>query len=304
MGIEIKITDPANTPAADIQLVITLLSRFAGGQFAPAVPAAQWEHADLPDTGGFQPTPEQAFGHSDPSPEQAFGAAPLIPGASAAPYTAGVDPASIALAAALSTSTASAPALQMAAPAPGSLAPTAAAPAPQAAPAPGGVQVDSTGLPWDASIHAKATGGGGVMNADNTWRAKRGVDAAFKAQREAQLRSVMGAPAAAPLPNAAPLPTAGPASSGVPASAPAGVAPAYAPSAPAPTPGVPAAPTANYVELVNTISAAMGANKINADDVRGACVMFGIPDLPLLASRLDLVSSVSARINAVIASRG
>lgn len=50
---------------------------------------------------------------------------------------------------------------------------------------------DAAGLPWDERIHA----GSKVMNADGTWRRKRGVDEATAQAVEAELRGVPQAPA-------------------------------------------------------------------------------------------------------------
>lgn len=46
-------------------------------------------------------------------------------------------------------------------------------------------ETDSTGLPWDERIHASSK----ALNADGTWRTKRGVDKALVASVEAALRA-------------------------------------------------------------------------------------------------------------------
>lgn len=108
------------------------------------------------------------------------------------------------------------------------------APSPTAAPsgAPiASVELDSSGLPWDARIHSGPTDKK-PKNADGTWRRKRGTDDATMASVTAELRQVMGAPA----PVAAPVPTppaAAVAVSPEPAPVP---APPVAPVAPPPTP--------------------------------------------------------------------
>lgn len=69
---------------------------------------------------------------------------------------------------------------------------------------------DSTGLPWDARIHAKSK----TTNKDGTWKSARGVDAATVAAVEAELRALIAPPmptaAAAPVMQAQPvaMPTA------------------------------------------------------------------------------------------------
>lgn len=80
------------------------------------------------------------------------------------------------------------------------IAPTAAT-APTAVP--GTVGRDSTGLPWDARIHASTK----TKVASGAWTAKRNVDPVFKAQVEADLR---GVPAPAPAAGAPATPPAAP----------------------------------------------------------------------------------------------
>lgn len=77
---------------------------------------------------------------------------------------------------------------------------------------------DSEGLPWDERIHAGSHG----VNADGTWRAKRGVDAAVAAAVRAELLGTpatpdpttvgfgQSTPAAAVLPPPAPVPAVTP----------------------------------------------------------------------------------------------
>lgn len=173
-----------------------------------------------------------------------------------------------------------------------------------------GVDLDAKGMPWDNRIHAESKG----KIADGTWRKKRNLDPALVAQVEAELRQVMGAPAAAPLAQAAPTapipapqaatvttPTAGVASSAVAVPAP----PAPAPAAPvAPAPAAPSGEArAQFVALVGRASAAIQGQKVTQAEVNQCCVNAGVPALPLLANRLDLVAMVAAQVDALIASR-
>lgn len=232
--------------------------------------------------------PNVAFGIPDPA-AVAFGSnpLPLPPGATAAPSTADAAP--------LPTVPAAPPAISTGAPVPPppAVSPAPVAPVPPAPVVPlnlaAGVDLDKNGLPWDARIHA----GTKRKNADGSWTAKRGVDAATIAAVEAELRQVMGAPLA---PSPAPAPaltvTAGPAS--------------LADGAPAP--GAPPAPLsgdarAQFVGLVGRASAAMQAQKITQAEINEKCAAVGVPALPLLANRLDLVPQVAASIDALIASR-
>ncbi len=152
-----------------------------------------------------------------------------------------------------------------------------------------GVELDKHGLPWDGRIHA----GTKRKNADGSWTAKRGVDPALVASVEAELRQVMGAPAAAPL---APVPTPVAPIAPVVTSAPQITAPPAPAVAPADARGM-------FVALVGRASAAIQGQKVTQAEVNQCCADAGVPALPLLANRLDLVAQVAAHIDALIAAR-
>lgn len=163
-----------------------------------------------------------------------------------------------------------------------------------------GVDLDAKGLPWDNRIHA----GTKRKNADGSWTAKRGVDPALVAQVEAELRRVMGAAPAAPLAPAVPAPPPTAPIAPVVVSAPqvtAPPAPAVAPAAPAGE--VPADARAQFVALVGRASAAIQGQKVTQAEVNQCCADAGVPALPLLANRLDLVAQVAAHIDALIGAR-
>lgn len=86
---------------------------------------------------------------------------------------------------------------------------------------------DSSGLPWDERIHSLSGDGSKPLNANGTWRRKRGVSDELVAQVEAELRGsghpTPQAPVAVPVP---------------PAPAIAATAPTTAPPAPPVTPAV------------------------------------------------------------------
>jgi hypothetical protein len=82
----------------------------------------------------------------------------------------------------------------------------AAQTAPAAAPTANDTTLDKSGLPWNAEIHSASKG----INADGTWRKRKGVDAGTVARVEAQLRGAAPAAAAtvtAPAPVAVAVPT-------------------------------------------------------------------------------------------------
>lgn len=171
-----------------------------------------------------------------------------------------------------------------------------------------GVELDKHGLPWDGRIHAESKG----KIADGTWRKKRNLDPTVLATVEAELRQLMGAPAV-PLAHAAiatvaagftPTPTSAPAVA-VPPPPVVGAAPTM-PAAPnaAPAGEVPADARAQFVALVGRASAAIQGQKVTQAEVNQCCADAGVPALPLLANRLDLVAQVASRIDALIAARG
>lgn len=173
-----------------------------------------------------------------------------------------------------------------------------------------GVDLDAKGFPWDNRIHAESKG----KIADGTWRKKRNLDPALVATVEAELRQVMGAAPAPLAQGVAPAPTpvsvaasttVPPAPTGAPAPAPvAGAAPSMpaAPSA-APAGEVPQDARQQFVGLVGRASAAIQGQKVTQAEVTQICADSGIPALPLLANRLDLVATVASRIDALIAAR-
>ena len=243
--------------------------------------ALQHDHeSTMPEAafGAVDTAPAAAFGLPDigqleVSPAAAFGGAPAAP-ANTAPITTTPGPVSLAAGA-----------------------------------APAGVELDEHGLPWDNRIHAESKG----KIADGSWRKKRGVDPALVAQVEAELRQVMGAPSgplgASTVPSAPtpPLATAAPVTVSLPT---ASVSPAVVPPPPAPAPaalGVEVAqpdPRQQFVALIGRASAAIQAGKVTQEEIKQVCQGAGIPALPLLANRLDLVATVAASIDAIIASRG
>jgi hypothetical protein len=77
------------------------------------------------------------------------------------------------------------------------------------------------------------------------------------------------------------------------------------PAAPSAAPGeVPADARQQFVGLVGRASAAIQGQKVTQAEVNQICADSGIPALPLLANRLDLVATVASRIDALIAARG
>ena len=242
------------------------------------------------DDGEFQASVAFGAPAGDPVAATVFGSAPapLPLGATAAPSIAVAAP---SLTVPADTTATTFPGTLSAPLPPVSDAQTAFAPTAPAVPTThaGGVDLDAKGMPWDNRIHAESKG----KIADGTWRKKRNLDPTLLATVEAELRQLMGAPAA---PVTANLPTAS-------------VSPAVAaplpPAAPqAPVVGeVPADARAMFVALVGRASAAIQGQKVTQAEVNQCCADAGVPALPLLANRLDLVAQVAAHIDALIAAR-
>jgi hypothetical protein len=125
---------------------------------------------------------------------------------------------------------------------------------------------------------------------------KRGVDEVFAANVENELKALMGLPtpppvAAVPIPAAASIATVA----------------AALPASPTPIAAVPAppAPTVDgrnaFVALLSKASAAISAKKLTQEQLNSAVIAAGVPSLPLLANRLDLIPTVSATLDGMIA---
>jgi hypothetical protein len=136
------------------------------------------------------------------------------------------------------------------------------------------VSVDSSGLPWDARIHSASRS----LNADGTWRAKRGLNGDAKVEVEKELQQVMSIPAPTPVP-----------------------------PPPAPVSAVVVDPEIEqrqaFMNLIGRTSAALAAGKIKEDQITKICTSVGIANLPLLGLRLDLIPQVAPMIDGIIAAQ-
>jgi hypothetical protein len=153
-----------------------------------------------------------------------------------------------------------------------------------------GVTLDKDGLPWDARIHASSK----AQNADGTWRLKRGLAKDHLDKVTAELRQVMAIPAGGP--QLVPPPPVNQAQlNQVPA--------VHSPvPAPPPPPPVNEAETRDqFISLFNRVSAAISQGKLTQAQLDTCLNSIGIPSLPLLGARLDLVPQACALIDGVIA---
>lgn len=216
-------------------------------QFAPAPALTVIAHADRPDVGAPVAPPAPL---PDPA-AAAFGgavaqAAPLLP--SAAPPTPPTPP----------------------------VAPSAPTAATAQTAVLGTVERDSTGLVWDARIHASTK----TKVASGAWTAKRNVDPAFKARVEADLRGLPAPAAAAPA---------------VP------VAPPAAPLAPAPV-DMPQAPAARtFAQYMAEIGGMFSARPVDAHNAMTAALApHGMQHVGQLAGKPELIDAVDAAFKAAL----
>jgi hypothetical protein len=143
--------------------------------------------------------------------------------------------------------------------------------------------LDSTGLPWDARIHASTH----TKTAEGKWTARRGRDQAQAAIIEAELRAQVAG--AATTPSAQPTYSQYVASGMPPEmlAPPAGIfgnSPSVQAVAPAGEP-----PPMTYQQLAPRILADMAATKVTNEMLQTACVAVGIPAFPALLERPDLI---------------
>lgn len=185
----------------------------------------------------------------------------------------------------------------------------------------GNVDVDSEGLPWDGRIHSSNKK---KLAKDDTWQLRRGIDAAIVEQVKAELRQVMAIPKIDASFATAPAEASSPANSGYPA------VNATEPVTTAPPPPVETQglhPESNafstatvnkLVEAGNTVPpAAAGTPQTGASskpyseyklpdlmrgitskmiqpaDVAAVVAQFGVPSVPALATRPDLIPLVA-----------
>lgn len=170
---------------------------------------------------------------------------------------------------------------------------------------PPGVVVDKNGLPWDERIHS---GGENKLNKDGTWRKRKNIPDTTVAAVEAELRQLMSATAPA-----TPAAVIAPPPSDVVVPVITDIAPPpviVAPPAVVIPPPVVTTQTVTGFETVTDWPGFMGAvmDAIKAAtltnaEVLGVLKQFGVPALPLVAKRPDLIPQISAHLSALVLSK-
>lgn len=152
-----------------------------------------------------------------------------------------------------------------------------------------GVELDVRGLPWDNRIHSRTKS----KTVDGQWKAMRGITPETLKAVEAELFQAVQAPSIGEAPVAAvPVPPA-------PIAPIAPVATPIAPIAPIPDPII--APQNDFPALMNKITSNVNSGKIQSAAVIKIIQEFGLPSLPVVATRPDLIPSISARLDALLA---
>lgn len=172
-----------------------------------------------------------------------------------------------------------------------------APPAPPVSPAtpPAGIDVDVKGYPWDGRIHSSSR----AKVADGSWRQRRNLDPVVLAAVERELQQTMGLPVttAAPVSPLSPPPAVVP-----PAPFALSAVPPVPPVSISPTPLAGAAPsafpseTAGFPALMTKLTAAFVAKTITQEQILAAVQSVGLPSLPMLVSRPDLVVPVATAL--------
>ena len=138
---------------------------------------------------------------------------------------------------------------------------------------------DSDGLPWDGRIHSSSK----ARLADGRWRQRRNTDPAVVTAVTAELRAALSAPAAATGADGAAVVPPPPAATVL-------SFPFPPIEEPAAVPPPPAAMT--FPEFMRAITAARLAPGV----VLEACKAVGMPSIPALNQRPDLIPSVAAAL--------
>ena len=151
--------------------------------------------------------------------------------------------------------------------------------------------LDVAGLPWDARIHSRTKS----KTSDGKWRYQRGVHDHVITQVEAELKLNTGTPII-------PETLEAPAYKLPPTPAPAAVAPPppYVPPAPvAPLIDI-MAPKADFPTFMSKVTSLNQTGKIDRERVVLIIQQFGIPNIPSVATRPDLIPAIMKAIDDVV----
>ena len=137
------------------------------------------------------------------------------------------------------------------------------------------VELDTQGMPWDIRIHARTK----TKMKDGSWKKLRGVGPNVVKQVEAELKAVQNIPAPPPS-VAVPVP------------------PVTAAAVQAPVVAVAAVP--GFTDLMSLVTKSITEGTLKRDQVVEVLKPFGIPSLPLVSTRLDLIPAIMLALEGVI----
>ena len=128
------------------------------------------------------------------------------------------------------------------------------------------VDLDTEGLPWDLRIHARTK----TKMKDGSWKKLRGVGPEVVKRVEAELKGVQSIP----VPPVVPVP------------------PVAVGQAPVAVPG--------FTDLMSLVTRSITGGTLKRDQVVEVLKPFGIPSLPLVSTRLDLIPAIMLALEGVI----
>jgi hypothetical protein len=153
-----------------------------------------------------------------------------------------------------------------------------------------GIDVDKAGLPWDGRIHASTR----AKNADGTWRMRRGIEEALVAAVTGELRQTMAPVIPQPPAQAVPaIPKPPFVPSVVPPVPQASITPETALVGAVLTASHSDVPALTFPKLMQLITTAFTSKALSQEQIKAAIEAAGLPSLPMLASRPDLVQGVA-----------
>ena len=177
-----------------------------------------------------------------------------------------------------------------------------AIPAPPPTKTASGIDVDSEGLPWDGRIHASSR----TQTQDGRWKLRRNVDVEVVTAVKRELQITMGITPSysAPLPQLTPTPPVNevPAppfvDNVVPIAPPVITTPEVMSAGVAETasPIEPSSSQMTFPNFMQAVTSLVAAKTLTGAKIQEAVVAAGLPSLPMLASRPDLIPAVATSL--------
>jgi len=173
-------------------------------------------------------------------------------------------------------------------------------PEPLSSSSPTTIEQDAAGLPWDNRIHSRTKS----KTSDGKWRYKREINDHIIQKVEGELRQALAAPIIEETieivkPVEMPTVAANTYVPPPPVKPLVDLMPPIISTPPAPPAGTPA-PSMDFPALMQKITAALQSGKITSQTVISIVHKFGLPNLPVVGTRPDLVPAIAAEIDKLI----